>query len=172
MLDLVYPMSFIPSSKIKEGLLKCLKHSRRLISGAEELEKQSEHANAVCLAIIAEEEIGKGVFLLRHLKIKKGITRDEWKKYSKERSAHINKLREFREFFKKLPKKRDYKIDVNLLQKIKVGGFYVDWKDDNWYVFDESDLATRVGLLMIAFRLIDKARYAWASLNEEVKSID
>jgi hypothetical protein len=48
----------------------------------------------------------------------------------------------------------------------------VDWKDNNWYVFDESDLATRVGLLMMAFGLIEEARYAWASLNEEVKSIN
>jgi AbiV family abortive infection protein len=99
-------MSLIHSSKIKEGLLKCLEYSRRLISGADELQKRNEDATAVCLAIIAQEEIGKTIFLLRHMKNKEDVTCTEWEKYSKGRDAHINKLREFREFFKKLPKKR------------------------------------------------------------------
>ena len=164
-------MSYIPSSRIKEGLLKCLKLSRRLISGAEELYEQNEFANAVCLTIIAQEEIGKGVFLIKHLINKEDITEKEWKRYSRTAKAHKNKLREFREFVKKIPKKRHYKIDVASLQRIREGGFYVDWKDENWYVFDESDLATRIGLITTTFVLMDEARAALGNLEEKVKRI-
>jgi AbiV family abortive infection protein len=165
-------MSFIPYSEIKEGFLKCLKHSQRLIAGAEELQDQNEFANAVPLVIIAQEELGKAVFLLKHVKSRKNISYDEWEKYSKGKKAHINKLREFREFVKKLPRKKQYRFDADSLQEFKELGFYVDRKDGKWYVYDESDLVIRVGFLASTFVLINEAVVVWSILDKETKSID
>ena len=163
-------MSFIPYSKISEGLQKCVKHSERLISGADELQKQNENANAMCLAIIAQEEIGKAIFLWNHLKKHKNITNKEYKLFFETKKAHIVKLNTFREYCKKLPQKKPFKIGGDSLQKWKEKGFYVNWEDGHWYIFEESNLATRVTLITLAFKLTDEAAHVLEALKGEMKN--
>ena len=157
-------------SKISEGIQKCINHSERLISGADELQKQNESANAMCLAIIAQEEIGKAIFLWNHLKKHKDITNKEYKRFFEGKKAHIVKLNTFREYCKKLPQKNLLRICGDALQKFKETGFYVNWENGHWYIFEESELATRVTLITLAFRLIGESINVLAYLQEEMKN--
>lgn len=163
-------MSYIPYSKISEGIQKCINHSERLISGADELQKQNDVANAMCLAIIAQEEIGKAIFLWDKLRKHEGITSEEFKRFFKGVKAHKVKLNTFRDYCKKLPQRKPFEIDGDTLQRIKEEGFYVNWENGDWYIFEESDLATRYNLIAIAFQLIDESAHVLAHLKEEMEN--
>jgi len=155
-------LSPIPWEKLIEGIEKCLRNSQRLFSSAETLVLKEEFIPAICLFILALEEIGKGIFLLRYLKAKKDVPDSQWKKYRYGSQAHIRKLEEVRKFTGLTV--GDWSSALN---QIKLNGFYVDWIENKWRSPEESSPIITIMELHLAL-LREHTKEAWNQLEKEL----
>lgn len=144
---MLFPISW---QKLGEGAKLCFENA---ITLSECIRVISEEYRSIAsfLSILAMEETGKGIALMKNYEKKNDLTENEWKKISRSRNAHIEKLKivhqtlldpyslllphdlsvkldEIEEFKKKSRKLAE---EVN---KFKLDYLYVDWneKENQW----------------------------------------
>ena len=141
----------IPSECCQEGASHCLGNAIRLLQQSVLLFRNEMYLTSCGLAIIALEEIGKGIELFGAFRSEEDVTKTKWNKLTRY-GAHLKKIRTGRSIAMKhmedrfqsiLPKLRrltesEYEEARRVLAKHyqwwKKQCFYVDWNQSNWIV--------------------------------------
>jgi len=82
-------------SSLQEGIQLIFENVSSLIGTATILHKNEKFLVSASLAVYAFEEMTKVELLLGHYKNKKDLPIDQWKKYTKNKTAHTRKLETF-----------------------------------------------------------------------------
>jgi len=141
-------LSYIPHQKLKEGAELCLDNAACLVSVAKDIPKEYSSV-AAFLSILAMEEVGKGIVLIKKYDEGSDLEEKEWKKLATGRNAHKYKLevvatslidpysvlkphdlspkmQNIKEF-QHATQERAAQID-----RFKQDQLYVNWKDGKW----------------------------------------
>lgn len=139
----------IPSERCQEGASHCLDNAIRLLQQSILLFRNEMYLTSCGLAIIAIEEIGKGMELFEAFRSEEDVTKAKWNKLTRY-GAHLRKIRTGRSIAMKhmedrfqsiLPRLRrlpesKYEEARRVLAKHyqwwKKQCFYVDWNQGNW----------------------------------------
>ena len=127
----------IPHRELDKGIKLSLENAERLIRDAEILYDNGRYSSASYLAIVALEEEGKTLLLLRNLLDRKDITAKQWKKGKF--TKHIKKINAVEEIISKTARKLMMKVGderekqvqpavmARYLRRDKDECLYVDW---------------------------------------------
>jgi AbiV family abortive infection protein len=141
-------LSYIPHQKLKEGAKLCLDNATCLVSVAKDIPNEYSSV-AAFLSILAMEEVGKGIVLIKKYDEGSDLEEKEWKNLVKGPNAHKYKLgvvhtslidpysvlkphdlspkmQDIKEF-QYATQERAAQID-----RFKQDQLYVDWKDGKW----------------------------------------
>jgi AbiV family abortive infection protein len=141
-------MSYIPHQKLKEGAKLCLDNAVCLVSVADQIAEEYSSI-ASFLSILAMEEIGKGIALIKKYDEGSNLEEKEWKNLAKGSNAHKNKLKVVQTALidpysllkphQLSPKLQDIEEFQHRTQEqatqidhFKQEQLYVDWKDGKW----------------------------------------
>lgn len=132
----------IPLDRICEGITLCYCNAQRLVEAARyyrkcryerggaidpRLMQEATYGSCSGLAVLAIEEIGKGLFLFEKYQKCNDVTDNEWKQYSAAPSAHLKKIEKVQELLgSETPEISKQMNDI------KKRDIYVDWIDDDW----------------------------------------
>lgn len=136
---------FIPKDQITDGYSLSLKNAKKLLKIAHDLFDRSEYAVCIFLAVIAIEELGKGIMLMQ--KRGEGVTRNEWyndfRNHLDKAIAAVNHIREFvpdddtrQEKLAKLDELEEYLRNHEIT---KLDSLYLNWDTEksDWIYYDE-----------------------------------
>jgi AbiV family abortive infection protein len=167
----------IPCEKLGEGAKLCRDNAATLALCALDV-FENHSAIASFLTILAFEEVGKGIALIKKYEKGDGLTEEEWKQLSKYRDAHKRKLRIVHtalidpysvlsphELSVKLEEIKEFEPIANdiseQIHKLKLDYLYVDWdeKENRWLSPNERktyDLVMVTERLQAAITLLSK----------------
>jgi len=127
----------IPWDKLQEGIQLIFENVSSLIDTATLLYKNEKYLVSASLAVYAFEEMTKAELLLDHYKNKKDLSINQWKKYTRNKTAHTKKLDEF------LSQEKIFHVNLsgkvvtiseeirslmaNFYHALKTHVFYVNW---------------------------------------------
>jgi len=155
----------IPTEKIFNGINLALQHSVSLLNASGELFNNKKYPSSIPLAILSYEESAKASWLLKNLKEKRGITKEDWKslvhhdfkliQLEKDNLEMINSMSDaemkiYLDFQREnvesiaekskedaISKRKDLLDILNKFEKIKENCFYSNWdqNEKKWKSF-------------------------------------
>lgn len=136
----------IPCAKLQEGITLTFQNVHSLIEGADLLYKNKKYLVSASLSVFAFEEMTKAELLLRHYKKKEDFPLKQWEKVTKDRKAHLTKIKRFLSKQKIIQAympdqgigyQKQYLVELlaKFYHAIKTHVFYVDWKKNTWRWF-------------------------------------
>jgi len=140
-------LPYIPHKKLKEGAKLCLDNAVCLVSVVDNIAEDYSSV-ASFLAILAMEEIGKGIALIKKYDENSGLEEKEWDEL-KNRGAHKHKLKMVQISLTdpySLLKPHELSIELQKIKELeslaynraaqldrfKLDQLYVNWKDGEW----------------------------------------
>jgi len=147
----------------KEGFKIILDNAKMLIEDSDVLASRGRYTSFP-LGILALEEIGKAILLAQTIQKSNGKVRINWW------GDHRKKLRNALTFNSEIPSNLLDHI-INTLEKAKVEGLYVDWKDGVWLYPQDEGMAWYVSLRSTkdAREIINGAKYLLQNVKETFK---
>lgn len=142
----------IPGEKIADGFGLSLKNAKKLLGISRELFNKKEYAVSIFLAVIAIEELGKGILLMqkRDEIITSSVWNDSFLKHLPKALAAVNNMREFvaendpdrKNKLKKLEELEQYLREHEIK---KLDALYLDWNPErnDWDYYDEKMESTK-----------------------------
>jgi len=138
--------SVIPWDKLQEGINLTLQNVHSLMEAADFLYKNEKYMVSACLSVFAFEEMTKVELLVNHYKSKADLPLSRWKTMTKDRNAHLTKIRDFlsKEKImhvdmtgKGIVHEKQYLVEIlaNFYHAVKTHVFYVNWKGNTWRWF-------------------------------------
>jgi len=83
----------IPLSELKQGAKACLQNAERLLNDAKILFKmKGSYPSCFALIMLSMEEMAKASKLNDYFQRNDDMPREEWKKFTRSKNAHVNKL--------------------------------------------------------------------------------
>lgn len=142
----------IPGEKIVDGYGLSLKNAKKLLMIAQDLFDKGEYAVSIFLAVIAIEELGKGILLMqkRDNAIDNSVWNENFLKHLPKALAAVNNIREFVE--KDDPERKNKLEKLEELERYlrdhelkKLDALYLDWNPErnDWDYYDEKIESTR-----------------------------
>jgi AbiV family abortive infection protein len=141
----------IPNSELKEGIQLSIENAARLIIDAETLYNNKRHVSASYLSIVALEEEGKAIILLRKFLENNDVTEKYWKKNLEDHQSKIVAVQDVIANYRKImiPKKDERTISIDKLDSGKLkridpadfGKFIL--KSKNRLIYVDWDFETR-----------------------------
>lgn len=136
----------IPNKKIVDGYGLSLKNAKKLLIIAQDLFDKKEYAVCIFLAVIAIEELGKGILLMqkRDETIDNLVWNETFLKHMPKALAAVNNIREFvekddPELKNKLQKLDELEQYIREHELKKLDALYLDWNTErkDWDYYDE-----------------------------------
>jgi len=150
-------------NEAKEGFRKIIDNVEMLIEDSDVLASRDRYTSFP-LGILALEEIGKAILLAQTIQKSNGKVRINWW------GDHREKLRSALTFNSGIPSNLLDHI-INTLEKARVEGLYVDWKDEMWIYPQHEGMAWLVSLRSPndAREIINRAKYLLQNVKETFK---
>ena len=139
----------IVSSRLRKGAEECLQNAERLLKDANILfYEEGSYPTCFALIILSIEEMAKASKLNDYYQRTENMPKEEWKKFTKDKKAHVNKLlwmeqkdtswmsdisKLYEETLRKIASQVEWADDLEDFHR-KIASVLHDWKLDSLYI--------------------------------------